>query len=279
MLHRMIRFTLLCLSIGLGSGQLRARADVISSVTYDSGFTFAQTDFKPGSNVGPNDPVTFNKFNPGSAGIPADAKLLSVDVSFDWGFRSQITANFPSPSTPTSSITVDAFGTITVGRPDVTITGINDPQSLLLFPNQSFDFENKQSFSGPGPAKFATVPPSFYYHDLPPNYMIPPEDLPLKLVDQGGAMTTTFTPSSSPDDFFKFLGPGTVGFDVVARAGLTIPNKSGNATGAAMTYAFPQMSVTYNYSTIPEPPTLIVLGVGSAGLWLARRFRSRGGMP
>jgi hypothetical protein len=86
-------------------------------------------------------------------------------------------------------------------------------------------------------------------------------------------MTKTYIPTS--DDFSKFVGPGTVGFDVVAKAGATIPNDSGNAGAASMTYAFPQMTVVYTYSTVPEPPTLLVLGVAIGGLWLARRFRSR----
>jgi hypothetical protein len=279
----MIGCTLLCLLIGLGSGQRSARADVIKSVKEESGFSFTQTDFQPSANIGANDPLTFNKFNPGSAGIPADAKLLQVDVSFDWGFRSQITATFPAASNPTASVTVDAFGTITVGKPDVTITRPNDSPSKFLFPTQSF--ENVQSFSGPGPQDFATKPASFYFHSLPPNYTPPPEDLPLKLLDQTNpmSMTTTYTPAAT--DFLKFLGPGTVGFDVVATAGVTIPNNSGNAGATSMTYAFPQMTVTYTYSTspvagqLPEPPTLLVLGVGIGGLWLARRFRSRKRTP
>jgi hypothetical protein len=280
----MIVCTLLCVLIGLGSGQTGARADVIKSVEEESGFGFTQTDFQPGANITGNDPVTFNKFNPGSAGIPADAKLLQVDVSFDWGFRNQITASLPASSNPIASVTVDAFGTIAVGKPDVTITGPNDLSSKFLFATQSF--QNDQTFSGPGPQDFATKPASFYFHDLPPNYTPPPEDLPLKLLGQANpiAMTTSYTPAS-PADFLKFLGPGTVSFDVVATAGVTIPNNSGNAGATSMTYAFPQMTVTYTYSTsavpgqLPEPPTLLVLGVGIGGLWLARRFRSRKRTP
>src|SRR5438270_13540626 len=81
MRQRTMRFSLLCLAMWLCSGRACAWADVIGTVTQESGFGFVQTDYGPGMNVGANDPITFNKFNPRSGGIPANADLASVQIS------------------------------------------------------------------------------------------------------------------------------------------------------------------------------------------------------
>jgi len=269
MSQRTIGLGILCLALGISSGEPRAWADVIS-VTENSGFSFAQTDYAPGSNIGANDPITFGKFLPGAGGIPSNAVLESVGVSFDWGFQSQLSASFPFNSNPASTISINSFGNITVGKPDTKITSPNDPSNLFLFPTQTF--QNTTSFSSSVPGDFVTKPLSTYFHSLPPGYIVPEVDKPLNLQGAGPPLTTTILPASA--DFSKFLGPGTVTFDVVATAGYNIPNTSGNATGRSMTYAFPQMTLTYNY-TVPEPGTLAVLGVGFGGLLLARHFRRR----
>jgi PEP-CTERM motif len=263
---RRIGFSLLGLVAGFWAGQLPTGADVISE---ESGFGFVQTDFAPGINVGADNPLTFTKFNPGSAGIPANAVLDSVQLSFNWGFRSQLSASFPFPSDPPSSIMINSFGNITLGRPDITITSPSNDPSLFQFPTQTF--QNTASFSSSTPGTFPTAPPlSTYFHALPPGYVVPPSDQPEQLVNPGDPLMANITPGSS--DFAKFVGPGTVTFDVVATAGFNIPNTSGNATGTALSYAFPDMVLTYVY-TIPEPSSLALLGLGVGGWLLARRHR------
>jgi len=263
---RRIGFGLLGLVVGLCSGQPEARANVIQE---ESGFGFVQTDYAPGINIGANNPLTFTKFNPGSVGIPADAVLQSVQISFNWGFQSQLSASFPYNSNPPSSISINAFGGITIGRPDVTITSPTNDPSLFLFPTQTF--QNTASFTSATPGSFPTSPPlSTYFHSLPPGYIVPPNDQPLQLLDPGSPLMTTITPGSP--DFAKFLGAGTVTFDVVATAGYNIPNTSGNATGTSLTYAFPDATLTYVYA-IPEPSSFALLGLGVGGWLLARRHR------
>ena len=213
--------------------------------------------------------MTLNKFNPGSAGIPAGAVLQSVGVSFDWGFRSQLGASFTSDSDPPSTITINSFGNITLARPDVTITSPNNDPSLFMFPTQTF--QNTASFTSAIPGKFPTSPPlATYFHSLPPGYTVPTSDQPLQLMGQGPALMANITPGSP--DFAKFLGPGTVTFDVVATAGYNFSNTSGSAAGTSATSAFPDVVLTYVYS-VPEPSSLAVLGIGVGGWLLARRHR------
>jgi hypothetical protein len=275
MRHRTIGFGFLCLAVWLCSAQPRSWADAIGTVTQESGFGFAQTDFGPGVNVGGNDPVTFNRFNPGAGGIPAGAELQNVQIAFNWGFQSQLGASFPFNSDPASSISLNSFGGITIGRPDVAINGPGDDGSRFLFPTQTF--QNTASFTSSTPGSFTTTPISTYFHSLPPGYVVPPQDQPLNLKDAGLPLVTNITPGSA--DFSKFLGPGTVTFDVVATAGLNIPNTSGNATGVSQTYAFPDVTITYTYGVVPEPSTMALMGLGIGGWLLARRFRRHGMAP
>lgn len=269
MRQRMIGIGLLCGAIWLCSGASRVQADVIS-YTERSGFGFVQTDFAPGVNVGGNDPLTFVKFNPGAGGVPVGARLEDVAISFDWGFRSQLSAMFPFESDPASSIAVNSSGGITLGRPGVSITGSGDDPSNYLFPTQTF--QNNASFTSSTPGSFATTPASTYFHSLPPGYVVPPQDQPLMLKDPGPPLLANITPGSP--DFAKFVGTGTVTFDVVATAGYSIPNSSGNATGTSLTDAFPEVTLTYTYST-PEPSTWALMAMGVGGFLLARRFRQR----
>ena len=272
MRQRAIGFGLFCLAVWLYSGRDKAGADIIKTMTQESGFGFAQTDYGPGDNVGGNDPVTFNKFNPGSPDIPANATLENVAVSFNWGFQSQLSAKFPSASNPASSIAINAFGGITLGKPDTSITGPGDDPSKFLFPTQTF--QNTATFTSATPGSFTTSPVSTYFHALPPGYVVPPEDQPLNLKNAGSPLVANITPGTA--DFARFLGAGTVSFDAVTTAGLNIPNTSGNATGTSLTNAFPDVTLTYTYSVpTPEPSSLVVMGMGVGGFLLVRRFRRR----
>ena len=131
--------------------------------------------------------------------------MQNVQVSFDWGFRSQLGASFPTPSNPAGTVTVNASGNITLGKPDVAITSPNNDPSNFLFPTQSF--QNTASFSSSTPGTFPTGPPlATYFHSLPPGYVVPDSDKPLQLVDQGSPLVTNITPGSA--DFAKFLARG-----------------------------------------------------------------------
>src|SRR5262249_23714148 len=145
-------------------------------------------DYAPGINIGANNPLTFNKFNPGSVPVPPDAVLQSVQISFDWGFRSQLSASFPFASNPPSSITLNSFGGITLGRLDVSISSPNDDPSNFQFPTQTF--QNTASFTSAAAGNFPSGPPlSQYFHSLPPGYVVPDSDQPLQLLNPGSPLT------------------------------------------------------------------------------------------
>ena len=231
-------FGLLGLAIALTSNQPRAWAD-FTLPPQDQGFSFVQTDWGPSNTSG--NPLTFNKFN-----VPG-ATLTSVDLTFNWGFQNTITLSFGTPSTES----VHASGGITLAKPNADIT-VNPVPGNFLFPTQTFS--NVGAATGVAGQVISLPTQTFLSGN--PNYT--------------PAQHTTL---SSASDLAPFIGSGTVGFQVVATATSDFTSSSGNGAGTSVTYAEPDLQITYHY--VPEPSSVLLLGLGSGGLLLVYRQRRR----
>jgi len=99
--------------------------------------------------------------------------------------------------------------------------------------------------------------------------------------DYGGTSGDTETPFDVTDDdvftytltvdLAPFIGTGTVNFDAVADATATIYGANGVVCGT-YSYAQATVEVVYDYTPIPEPATITLLGLGAlALLWRKRR--------
>lgn len=96
----------------------------------------------------------------------------------------------------------------------------------------------------------------------------------ITLTDLTGSDSISNTISTSLADF---IGTGTVSVPVFA-SGLSSANGGGNTTSHFTTQAGASLTITYDYTappSVPEPMSILLLGVGVTGIGLVRRRRTR----
>jgi hypothetical protein len=102
----------------------------------------------------------------------------------------------------------------------------------------------------------------------------PGETLPKTFVfDPVMANSPTFTTAlgGSSVDFSKFVGSGTISSPFTAAGISSFTSSSGNGGGGVMTEA--GVTMTVRYVTVPEPTTLVLLGLGGVSLLFVRLRR------
>jgi hypothetical protein len=74
-----------------------------------------------------------------------------------------------------------------------------------------------------------------------------------------------------------FTGNGALTAPVVVSGVSGFRNNSGNGIGGSNTFASAALTVTYYYQfvAVPEPSSMVLMGLGGAGLGLVSRFRGR----
>ena len=85
-----------------------------------------------------------------------------------------------------------------------------------------------------------------------------------------GTKAQTATISSALE---AYTGSGTFASSVYQKFGISSSTDSGILVGLVGTAGSADVSITYNYSQVPEPSTLVLLGLGCAAIASRRRLR------
>lgn len=162
---------------------------------------------------------------------PALGQLQSVNIALNSSFNHDITLRFLSPSTLTMKTVVSSVV-------------VQDPNGVsLLTAVPAMVDESRTVSNGPFP-QTVVVPTILEGAGSGPLAMTDPATL---------AMFTAGSPGE------------TIGLPVVASSSSAFSSSSGNGSGSIVTSASADVLISYTY--VPEPSTLLILGIGFAGGW------------
>jgi hypothetical protein len=189
------------------------------------------------------DPIVMDKFNPAAFSVGGKTAVLEgVNVRIDYEFDNTLSMHFFNMST----ISVTATETL----------NIQDTHGAAFLTSKTF-VNTETLTANPSTVLGGTV------------------TFPTR--------TFTGTMSSSAGGFTggllqQFLGTGTTRLPVVAQASSTFSTSSGNGFGSSVTEAKASITISYRYALVPEPSSVVLLGMGSLGLLgvCSQRFRRKG---
>jgi hypothetical protein len=271
-MHRPIGFGIFCVALLSLCGEVRAEGGVNAVQTESTSppGDLVAMNWGPGT-AGGVAPLSFQQFNPNMG------TLSSIDITLTTTIRSDYELIFPA--TPTAT-TIDVATSQTtdpsvLANPATRALLTDGPGVTLFGPNGS-----TQIFGGPGtrqPVDFVQMTESkgTYSSFLPvtnPNY-VPPT-----MTEQ--SFTRSLTAANSASLFAQFIGKGTVDLPVTAYSSSSFYSSTGNGGGGVITSAAATVTIQYEYlqpQSIPEPSSVILLGLGISIGFLAKRLRSRAG--
>jgi hypothetical protein len=268
MCRRRIGFGLVCVAFLLISDHALAGGGLVTPLqtqsTSPSGVLVA-SNWAAGT-TGVNNPLVFTQFNPNLG------TLTAIDITLTTTIRNDYELIFASTPTPTTidvatsqttdpSVLADpAKRAMLTDGPTVTLFGPNGTTQIFGAPGtrQPVDFVQLTKSSG----TFSSMLPI-----TSPNY-IPPT-----MTEQ--TFSLTLTAANAPSLFSDFIGTGMVDLPVTATAFSSFFSSSGNGGGAVITKASATVTIQYHLASIPEPSSVILLGLGISICLLANRLRCR----
>ena len=206
-----------------------------ADVTSPQTIQIAATDTNFGPGTAINDPMIFNQFN------PTLGTLDSVSVSVLYDFSHAGTVTFYTPGTFTTTATSNNLSvSLPNGQPIASATA-PDYSQTTTFNSGTMTLNN-------------------------------PVNLP-SVTNPGAAGPVSLT---SAADLALFTGNGTISIPVLASSVANFTTNNGNGAGLVTTQADAKVTVSYNYTpnAVPEPSSVVLLGLGGCGLLWYRRRRA-----
>jgi hypothetical protein len=267
MRRRTIAFVLSCMMLLLSQhpvagGQIRTPLQTRS--TSPAGVLIA-TDWGPGTS-GVTSPLPFEKFN------PKLGSLTAIDITLTVNIRNDYELMFVKSSTPTTidlattqtsdpSVLADpAKRALLTDGPTVTLFGPNGTAQIFGAPatTQPVDFVQMTESSGTWSSLLPITNPNFISPTITQQ-----------------SFSRTLTDSNALSLFSDFIGTGNVDLPITATAFSSFYSSSGNGGGAVFTKGNATVTVQYLFTSIPEPSSVIILGLGIGISFLARRLCCR----
>jgi len=190
------------------------------------------------------DPLVVQQFNPASFSVGGKTAVLEgVNVRVDYEFDNTLSMQFFNMST----ISVTATGSLSIenqkGVPFLTSAPFVNTETLTA---------NPSSILG----KTVTFP--------------------TKTIT--GTMSSPAGGYSGGMTLLNFTGTGTTRLPVVSQASSTFSTSSGNGFGSSVTDAKATITISYRYALVPEPSSVLLVGMGCLGLLgvSRQRFRRKG---
>jgi len=269
---RTIGFGIYCLAFLCLSRQAVAGGLVLTPLQTQSTSppgVLTATNWGPGT-TGINAPMIFNQFDPKLGELTSIDITLTTNVRNDYELifvKTPIITTIDVATSQTSNPSVlddPTKSELLTDGPTVTLFGPNGVTQLFGPPatRQPVDFVQLTESTG----TFSSLLPI-----TNPNFIAP-------TITQE-SFTRTLTAGDSPSLFSEFIGTGTVDLPVTATAFSSFFSSSGNGGGAVQTKANAIVTLQYGFSSVPEPSSVFLLGLGIGVSFLASRLRRRATRP